>query len=484
MLSNSNNKLKQILPIILGTILLLPFIIISIYDRPSADDFYIAFDTKQAIDNNEGILGFVNAAWGINKYYYFNWQGLYTYMFVLGLHPWPVNEKIYIMTPICIIASICIIVYYTIRTVFKGLEISIKRIEMLGVSIVSTAFFLLQMPDITQGIYWASGAINYTPYAFLVLINGIAGIGIIKKSNIGKMDYIRLIWLCALSFFLEGGNHLSAFSNLYVYLLLVSVEICFKKRKSYLVFPFFASLIGFLLNVFAPGTPIRQARLAARPLLESIWFCITHAISSISKWINPSFIFFLLIMFPMFVRISKNITIRIKRIYIVGYVVWIFSLICGLYFGLHKVGIGIGGRHENAVWILFVSSMLVLFELCVIYFRQKYNRTESICNGMPMSLLVLALLVVFLCPISNTDFSNGGRAIIELSNGTAKCYGDSVDARIALCKNEEKEVWVSYLGEREKSSMLYFADILVEDNSDIVHDLSQFYNKIVHAINR
>ena len=183
-------------------IMIIPFVIISIYSRPSADDFVYSSDTYHLIQSgNWNILDLAKQAFETDVYYYNNWQGLYTSAFVLALQPGIFGEKLYFLGSIFLFILMYFCLYFGLKNINYVLKL---RFNLWFSALFLLSFFAIGMPDMLQGIYWFNGAWNYIPFFFLTFLNvSILFRYIFAEGNNGWL----IVGSSVLSFLISGGNH-------------------------------------------------------------------------------------------------------------------------------------------------------------------------------------------------------------------------------------------------------------------------------------
>ena len=88
MIQEKRNIYIYIILSILLLISIIPLVCISIYSRPSYDDFSYATVLYNYIKSgNWNIFGLIKMAIEVDIHFYNNWQGLYTSAFILSLEP-------------------------------------------------------------------------------------------------------------------------------------------------------------------------------------------------------------------------------------------------------------------------------------------------------------------------------------------------------------------------------------------------------------
>ena len=222
---NKINK-NEIIIMCICVIIILPLFIISIYNRPSADDYDYSFLTHQVIQNKGNIFELIKAAWNTNINFYNSWQGLYSSAFILSLQPGIFGTNYYAYTTLIVssIAYLCLLISIHILNkhfMQKSFLFSITA------STVALTIIMLFLPSPTEGLYWYNGSMNYMPFIFLNILNISLVFEMVTTLNVRKKNILLFVTIF-LSFIISGGNHVTSFEN--ILLLLTGIVLCIKKR--------------------------------------------------------------------------------------------------------------------------------------------------------------------------------------------------------------------------------------------------------------
>ncbi|MEP7170222.1 MAG: hypothetical protein ABI855_12690, partial [Bacteroidota bacterium] len=188
--------------IIFGIITITPFVLISFFNNPAADDFcwYVKCQT----------LGF----WKAQIDWYTMWTGRYFSCALLSLNPLGFKMFFtYKLIPFILIVTLFCSLYYLVSIVFLNL----RKKKIILVTLFIQGIFFFQMPSISEGIYWLSGSITYQLANVLSILLFCF---IIKLVQTKKIEF--LIKSVLLSFAVIGSNETSM---LIVVFLLVSFFI-------------------------------------------------------------------------------------------------------------------------------------------------------------------------------------------------------------------------------------------------------------------
>ena len=165
-------KNRQILlwsVLILTVASIIPLLMISLYNHPSADDFAYAAETHMVWKSTRNMFLVLKQAVATSVKYWNRWQGLYTSAFLLALEPGIFGEQYYRITGFLTVGTIVVSnLIFSFYILHKRLGTDKLSALTLGMLI---SFLMLQwMPSTVEGLYWYNGAVNYTFFFGLLLL--------------------------------------------------------------------------------------------------------------------------------------------------------------------------------------------------------------------------------------------------------------------------------------------------------------------------
>lgn len=459
-------------------IIILPLFIISIYNRPSADDFDYGILTHQIVKNNGNFFELIKAAWDTNINFYNSWQGLYTSAFILSLQPGIFGENYYAYTTLIIISISYLCLLLSIHILNKNF-LKKNSLFTITVSTVILSIIMLCMPSPIEGLYWYNGSMNYMPFIFLTLLNVSLLFEAIRTENRLKRNMMILI-STMLSFIISGGNHVTSFEN--ILLLIVAIILCIKnkncKKITYVLGPLISACIGFLIMYLAPGTQIRQTQLAQQGIIETIFTTLNHFFNITNKWCSLTWIVTLLLITPTAIEFATKNKEKFSKSFPLLPILIFITIVCGMfcvpYFSMGNFG---AGRITNVIWITFM-----FFSWIIYFYIWGYLVKNNIINinKLPNSdnKYIMIVICIFILFIMN---SNSLKAITELCDNTAYNYSIEIDERTKTYNDSSlNEVGVYPL--KTISELLFFSDIGPNPNIWPNTSISEYYNKTIYLI--
>lgn len=247
----------------LGTIaVLLTFIGLSIFARPSADDFCYAAKVRQ--------LGFFDAL----SFWYFQWSGRYTSNLTLSAFG-ALGDivQIYPYAAIFILVSTWLSFSFLAATVSRC--IFFFRFHLL-VGAIATIIFLSATPDPAQTFYWVVGSFeNQLANIFLTILIAL----IIRRETVwDRPPWSGIVLLLSVLLMMAtiGTNEVS----LVLTFMMIVCGSCYaiktrRKSLSYWVTLLVIAIIAVLASVLAPGNFHRLSSLDTDGMLRpSPWMAV------------------------------------------------------------------------------------------------------------------------------------------------------------------------------------------------------------------
>lgn len=441
--------------LLLLILLLLPFIILSFYTHPSADDYIFA-----AMINEKGIV----------KYFfqvYYEWSGRYFAFFLNCINPL-IYEWIwgYKLIPVFLISLFYYSIYYFVHTIFSR---ELKAIRKHCISLVFVLLYFNCIPSTSECIYWMDGSLCY----FLANILMVFLFTFLLKSwENKKLSLFSYILFILIPLMIAGSNEVSML--MMDALLFIAILIFhFNKKKIFkgLIIAFIAAIVGTIAEVTAPGNYFKMNNFFSHNLdiLFSLkcsfisFFKIAGQFIQDSSFIMITLLFITII--PIFfrneivkklIRFSPFITIPIS----------LFLLII-LYFPVtYSTGLNPALRIHDCVGFFFLP--LWFYNLTVLHFylikKNKINILE-----LPAYMKNLIAAAAFILTVTSFTKEPGKQIICDGNIFrsfydlfyNAKVYNDELNHRYDLIKMaKEKNIKIIHVPALTKfPETIYFIDI-------------------------
>lgn len=267
---------KKTIIYIVSIVIISFYLIAGFFSHPSGDDF-----TYAILGQSENLFQSVMKEREV-------WNGRYFSNFLVLFSPlnWGGITGYKILPAILILFTFLGTTYFYFRI---GLS------DYICVSLVTILISFSIMPDITEGIYWYTGAITYIPGLIIFLI----GCSILL-SNFKKIKWFHYL-IVLLLFVISSG-----FNEIISLLGVITFIICFliSKNKKHLFFSIlFIVILTYIIS--APGNDIRGSYFKEKhDFFKSFYMSSLYTVRFIGEWLlNPAFIFWGMILVNMNIRV-------------------------------------------------------------------------------------------------------------------------------------------------------------------------------------
>ncbi|HTE24095.1 hypothetical protein [Flavitalea sp.] len=271
----ARNRNKSYADILILVILIAPFIIISVFNHPLGDDYWITSMVRKD--------GFIQA----QKMLYDTVSARFMLLTITSLSPLTFgNFWLYKLIPILFIIVFILVFAFLLHTIFG--EKSNKR-DNYFLSACFTTVYLNVMPGPGEGIYWFSSLVAYQ-VATIIFVLWIANIFRLYNRNTGAGPAAAYILLFIV---LHGFNEpLALITSILNGLILM---FRFPKKKGFTI-PLICLVLSLPLWYYLLAAPsfnyryVSTVKPGSGQFIKSFWFSIRLAIYHVGKsLINPVF---------------------------------------------------------------------------------------------------------------------------------------------------------------------------------------------------
>lgn len=458
---------------------LVPIFLLGNYAIPYYDDFNHGLILREALQlslsSKEIFINAINYTIRV----YNNWQGTYFSIFLSIFMPaaWGIDN--YFWTPIFLVSSLVIGELFFSYVIFKKVY-KLDTINALVIA-VGIAFFAVQnLPSASEGFYWWAGGVMHTfPYALLLITLGFILIALRSTNN------IFLIVSCSLILITSGGAHqvaLLQFTSLFALMLFFILNKSLSVRKSRLYILTFFSLIGVIINVFAPGNFVRVGNTDSLliKLLITVVKSFVSAILYGIQWCNINILFILclifFITFPL-IKSMKYINLHPLIVFLLTFCVYSSSFSLGI-FGYGTVAVA--PRYINTLYWTFWWFTIINFLYIMQYYRDSYflnylNETMwKVYNKMSLLCCIFCFFISIFCGMIYVGFSDATStcALSDLLLPSTKQFYESTKIIFSKLESDENEVIIPELK--------YTVRLLLHDNfneNDKKELIKKYYDK-------
>ncbi len=420
---------------------LLPLLAISVYNHPSADDYNYSILTRQVWLETGSVLQVLKAAAETAVYYFNEWEGLYAAPFFLALQPGIFGETAYMLTPWMTIGSLTagslLFFHVLVRRILKG-----TKSQWLQLSAIGLFLMVNLLPSAVEGFYWHNGAFKYTVFHALLL--ALLCLAWHLEQPETKHKPLKLAVLAAGTAVLAGCNHVTTFLGILLYLAWgVGYLLAGQRKKS--MIPFLAGFImtaGFLINLTAPGTAVRQATCLDRPgVIGTILISISDTLRYYQEWMTPLFGVCLAAAVPAAwgtarrFRKTSGFSYPCPLLLVTGMTALQAAMHCP---SVYAQGFSGNYRLINVSYYVFVIQAIffLIYILGWLAVKLEKSRFAGLADGLDRRLSRIAwssaaaFLLVFAAALYPSYENVAGiNALTSLVNGKAAQYDREADAR-------------------------------------------------------
>lgn len=466
----------------------IPLLLISRYNVMAADDYAMGKVAHQIWIEKRNVWDMVCYAFTHTLEIYQNWQGCYTINFLDSLNPGFFGEEHVWITAILMLLAITLFLYLFISTVLKKYyNANIKHVFMIATIFI---FLVVQtMPSPVEGIYWYSGAIAYTfSHYFCLTFYCLFLWRPQTKKTVYHFLYMVLLMTTGL---VVGGCQYVTVLECLIWILIYIICDYKHFRWTYIV-GFVSVLIGFLVNLLAPGNFTR--RLSANGM-NPVWAILRSfavALSFMKEWLSPLFIVVLLFLIPFIWKVVKSSKKSYNYRYplivmLISYCVFSSCFTAPLY-GVGNID---AGRIQNQIQVLYYLIVFINFFYLTGWLQNKLDvSSKEVYIDIKNILYILGkyetcykwimmfciVLILFATGDKNTFSSvSGFRSLI---NKEAEIYYNEAQERLIIY--EDRNITVAEVKSHSvKPKLLYFNDVQEEDSVDywINENIAAYYGK-------
>ncbi|MDO4492984.1 MAG: DUF6056 family protein [Clostridia bacterium] len=432
---------------------LIPVLYVSRYAHPLTDDYNFGFAVHRAVENGEGLLGVLRAAWATALDNYRNWQGTFAALFVFALQPGAFGDGWYFLTTFLMTGALTASVFTLFRTVLKTAH-GCRRAAWIALASAACFLMVQRAPDKHQAFYWFNGSSYYTLFFALMLLLVAA----LVRIAAGKGGAALTVFSVLAAFLLGGGNYSTGLLTLEL-LVLLTAALFFAKHpaKVKTLVAACACAGAFLISTLCPGNAARTLENAANSLPPVTAVLRSFAEGARFVWTHTGFweVLYLMFLFPVLLGVTRGTGRRFPLP--AGAAALGFCLFCSLLTPpLYAMGyIGEGRQLDIYYDALILLWSFVLWYVCGWLNTRHAARTEALCarvRAFPKTKLVCAGAVfTLLCAghiAANTaelGRLTGVNTAVSLVRGTAADYDRRYREMLETMASEETDVAVAEL---------------------------------------
>jgi hypothetical protein len=435
-------------------LLFVPYIYVSQYASPVADDFTYAAQ------------GRANALKDLLIPQYMGWSGRYCANVLVFINPLAYHSFfLYKLIPVVLIALILLSTLFFIRTII-GKQLS--AIQVLIIGLLFTVLFLYQMPIISEGIYWYTGSVTYQ--LATVFVNLYIGL-LLRYTQEKLLCKSKVIHGIALTLLLIIGI---GFNEVHTIALLlfacISLFIVVKNKlphRTVFIYLFVMTFVFSCFMLLAPGNENRATfAVNNHRFFYSLIMSVAQVIRFFLEWVSSvpllvlSFLYYFLNKKLAATNHLFSVSFYLSPLYTTALLfVIIFIAVFPPYWAT-----GILGQHRtlNVAYYLFLILWFINLTACFNSYRNEWA-DRPINKRVQAGLLMATVVGMFFS-------KNGYDLLTDIFYGKAKAFDAQMTARYVQLKLPADTIYFLPIQDPPRSLFLY--DVK-EDPTDW---LNQSYN--------
>jgi len=280
----SAQKLARFL-IVLTAAMLLPLMIIALYNYPADDDFGFVLPVATAWVQTGSLWEALRAIGQKVADTYQTWQGDFASTALFCITPMVFDIQLYFLDNWLMLALLCLSIGYLVKSAMQLLKADKAVFWIVYVPCLILA--LQFMPSIGYSIYWHNGGQYTTAACTLFLLTGLL-LRTAQKQAHGRALF-RGVSIAACAFMLGGsfyGPALGAFVLLAVWTVWAFATQARNRMQCAAALAIFAA--AFVISLLAPGNALRQDRTGETVgALTAVITAVLDSFDLIGGWLSP-----------------------------------------------------------------------------------------------------------------------------------------------------------------------------------------------------
>ena len=445
---NPNHKRIVLFLLILS---ILPYLFISIYTNPGADDFMY------------GYLGKKDPLIKNLLYQYHFWSGRYTANIFVLTGPLSFNSLvIYKIIPIILIMLTISGFSFMLKSIIgKG----ITTLDNYIISISLGLLYLHQMPTIGEGFYWYTGSVTYQLGNIFAIIYLSLLFRLSEKNYLLSNKIIHLALTSSIALVAIGFNEVLMILILLFSLLVLCISVYKKSNfKIWAAYFIFICACFAAISILAPGNYVRGSFYPEKhQFFHSLLYSIAQTGRFFLIWTSSAPLFIMSVIFYYFnKKLSASVPIFSASFYLHPIVstCLLFFIIFASVFPAYWVT-GILGQHRtlNIAYFFFIILWFINLNVWFNFFKQKLNYQQTL-SLKSIYFLVLITLGCFLFA------KNGFDCCSDIITGRARSYDTQMKKRYSIVEESKDTIFFSPIIDPPRSFHVY----------DITNDHHSWFN--------
>lgn len=393
---------------------LLPFLLLTQFIHPVADDFSFAV--------RDTTLSF----WASQTKYYLDWSGRYFSTAIARLNPLIYDALVaYKMYALILLLIFIVTVYVAINTIVQD---KLNKTRALALAAMLLVLYILQLPSPSESFYFFSTYVTYQlpNILLLVLLIVIRKFFQAQSINVKQLLIGLATIICAA---IIGSNEMALVITFTTVSLITVVNIKHNTYRPYLVFLFIVCIIFCLIAVLAPGNfnRMNEHPNGGRFIWSVVYGGFMTALT-FYRWLGPvlaaSVIYILYFGLPLADKFKRSslfaADLRLVILYFLG-TIFLMNFTFAWSTGERPTP-----RLENVIYFFFLFGWFYVLQAVL----QKYSKQLILLRQTSQVIPAMAAAIVLLNVLGIEN--NISTAYVDLISGKAKAYDAALTQRYSL----------------------------------------------------
>ncbi len=460
--SGERHKVAYLAMLVTGLLVLVPFLLLTLYNHPQADDFGFAVRDR------------TYSYWEVQVNYYLNWTGRY-FSTNTAFRINPTITESFVLYKWYSLGLLVSLFAALLLLVYKLLGETKQLLIAAALTMLLLSLYLLQMPSISEGVFWLPGYMTYQlPNIMMLLLLALLISFFQAGSKMLKLVYIGLAAVLCIA--IIGSNEMAIVMAFTTVLFLFYINWKNARNRPYLIFLLFICTVACLVAVLAPGNYVRmEDHPDGKKPLWAITYAAFLTVLSFYRWLTPVLVASVLYVIYWGLPIAdKKIREGIFKVNLRDSILYYVMTLFLMQFAFTwAIGERPTPRVENVIYFFFVFGWFYNLQVALTNYGHLLRSERKLTPALPVVAFTLYLLLVF------DIHSNIATAYTDLISGKAKAYDAALGKRYSYLTNSGCDTCaLAPLPVIPKS--LYFMDALdgqVNTGFWVNADLARYWHK-------
>lgn len=453
-------------------LMIIPFIVLFIFNQPSADDWGMAENTE--------IKGFVDT----QIHYYKNWTGKYFSNAVMSYNPLYFNSIAGYKAVTLLLMVIFGITLYALFSRLTATFLSNKKKLLFTLSFIF--LYLYAMPSLSQSFYWLTAAVVYQVGIILIMLFAILYSKLTDPEDTTSKNLLTFTAaVCIAS--IAGCSEMSMVSGVLMISVIILYELITKKKLNGRTILFaVVCAVGSLILITAPGNKVRGSLYPdSHKLIPSFITTIKTFADYLLSWILFSpLLFVTVLLIPLFIKMISADKEKINRIKGLAFnplfvSITSFVILFALFFTpVWSLGRSPFSRTVNIIYFMFLAGWFYnVFVMCNYAYDRKRN-FKIMFERIPGYVYIISLFIVCIFLLKKNNVKN---VYADLLLGNASKYNNELYERYDMINASNSDSLVIQEVEM-KPRTIFFTDITSDPKLEFNKMYAHYFNKKSIAI--